>query len=476
MSSMSSLRSKKAKTAYWVMVSGLLVIATGCNFPKADAQSNNATGTQQAQAEAGPVAVNVAIASIGNVQEELEYTGTTQPYREVSLRSQVQAQLLDLTVDVGDPVSQGQTLARLNSAVQTATVAEAQAEVAALAAEVADAGTQVSDARTQVTRAATELQQARADFNRLRFLAQQGAISAQEAEQARTAVTTAEATLRSTQEQVRSRQQRVVAAQQRVEAQRAVVAQQQQQQSFTTLVSPVTGSVLERTSEPGNLVQAGNEVLRLGDFSQVKAVVQVSELELGNIRPGQTVEVRLDAFPQQTFRGRVSRISPAADPVARLIPIEVTLPNPDGRIGSGLLARVIFNQQTNRTRVVVSESALQINQSTRGGQPSQSNPPSASNSASPNSDRPPSIPSQTPSQPNNNPNLPRDIGTLFVVTESDSTPKVTSRSVTLGRRGDGLVEIISGIEDGDRYITRSSRPLKNGDPIRPSILSTPPSQ
>ncbi|MEP0891745.1 efflux RND transporter periplasmic adaptor subunit [Leptolyngbya sp. NM3-A1] len=439
----------------------LLLALTGCNLPKADAEPSSRNGQEQAQEEAA--AVDVAIAQIGNVEESLEYTGTTQPFREVSLRSQIQAQLLDLAVDVGDRIQQGQSLARLDNTVQVATVAEAQAEAAALQAEVANVEAQVSDAQTQVTRAASELEQARSDLSRLQFLAQEGAIPIQQLEQARTNVDTAEATLRSTQQQVRSRQQQVVAAQQRVEAQRAVVAQGRAQQGFTVLSSPVTGSVLERSSEPGNIIQAGSEILRLGDFSQVKVAVQLSELELSTIQPGQSVEVRLDAFPEKTFSGRVDRISPAADPVARLIPVEVTIPNPGGQIGSGLLARVVFTQRTNRSRVVVPEIALQVNQDNRsqssgGNQPEQS----ASNSTQAN-------PSEKASGEGRN--LPSDIGTIFVVTGSGDEATVTARSVTLGRQGDGQVEIISGLEEGDRYVVRSTRPLKNGDAIRFSVLS-----
>jgi HlyD family secretion protein len=445
------------------VLAGLILAVTNGWSPKTDAER----GTEAQRAQPEIATVNVAIAQSGTLQETLEYTGTTQPFREVSLRSQVQAELLDLTVDVGDRVVRGQTLAQLNNTIQTTTVVQAQSEVAALQGEVAEAQALVSDARTQVNRARAELQQAQADAKRLQFLSRQGAIPVQQAEQAQTTFRTAQATLRSALEQVRTRQQQVASAQQRVKGQQAIVAREQQQQSLTRLTSPVTGSVLERTSEPGNVLQPGGEVLRLGDFSQLKVAVQVSELELGSIRPGQTVQVRLDAFPNQTFTGRVSRISPAADPIARLVPIEVTLPNVTQQLGSGLLARVAFNQRSNRSRVLVSEAALQVNQPRRGGQPSSgANPESGGGSSSQSGNN-----QQRGTSGTNN--LPRDIGTIFVVAESGAQPKVTARSVTLGRRGDGRVEILSGLQSGDRYVVRSSGALKNGDAVRPSILSEP---
>lgn len=431
-----------------VLVVGALLGTAGCeSLTKADAESKPQSG-RQGNASEGPVAVNVAIAREGTVRAIREYTGTTQPFRLVSLRSQVEGQLLDLNVTVGDAIRQGQVLARVDGTVLTTNVAEAQAEVAARQSEVAQAQIGVSDAQTQVNRTRAELQLAQSDLNRLQLLFNEGAIPEQQLEQARTRVRTAEATLRSAQEQVRTRRQAVEAAQGRVVAQRAVVDREQERRSQAVLTSPVTGSVVEQPTEAGNLVQPGTEVLKLGDFNRVKVAVQVSELELGDIRLGQPVQVRLDAFPRQVFTGQVTRISPAADPVARLVPLEVTIPNPNGRIGSGLLARVSFAQRTNRSRVLVPEAALQVGEARQGGgaQPAKGEQ------------------SEARSQP-------RGLGTVFVVDESGDGAKVTSRQVTLGGRGDGQVEIISGLQAGERYVSRSSQALKHGDAVKLSILS-----
>jgi HlyD family secretion protein len=430
-------------TFRWIFAVVLMAAIAGCGpGPKAEAEA------QQRQNQKGPASVDVAIAKTASLQSNLEYVGTTQPYRQVSLRTQVEGRLLRLLADVGDPVAQGQVLAQLDDKVLMTTVMEEQAEVAALESEVAQARAQVSDALRQTESARIALQQAQTDTSRYDKLYKAGAIAQQQAEQSRTTAGTARQALRSTQEVVRTRRQAVDAAQRRVIAQRAVVAREQERRSYTTITSPISGIVLERVSEPGNLAQAGSEILKLGDFSQVKVSVQVSELELKTIRVGQSVQVKLDAFPNQLFRGQVTRLSPVADPTARLLPIEVTIPNIGRRIGSGLLARVSFGQQAAGS-VIVPESALQTNRNRKD-------------------------PSQGAGQGESaKPQVSNKTGTVFVVNGKDKQTKVAARTVALGQRQDGQVEIASGLRPGDRFVTRSSKALKDGDPVRLSMLSEP---
>ncbi|MEH2406901.1 efflux RND transporter periplasmic adaptor subunit [Nostoc sp.] len=435
---------------------GLLTANCG-SLPKesADAESQSPGSGQRGSSA---TAVDVAIARTDLLQKQLEYTGNTTPFRIISVRSQVEARLLALNLDVGDPVKLGQNIGQLDDAILLTELKQAEAELAALKSEVARVTNQVSNARANVERARLEVVQAQADSQRQQNLFKAGAIAEQTAQQARTQAQTAAQALRAAQEQVRTEQQAVAAAQGRVLAQQALVAQTKERSSYARLTSPITGVVTQKVTEPGNLLQAGSEVLKIGDFNRVKVIVQVSELELAQIQVGQSVQVRLDAFPNERLIGRVTRISPAADATARLIPVEVVIPNTQGKIGSGLLARVNFENQTQQ-RIVVPQTAIQKagSKNSKGTGETQTNVPQ--NSSPPNTSRTAEAKSQDQS------------GAIFVLKDTEGKMKVTARAVMLGKRADGRVEILSGLQAGERYVVRSGKPLKEGDTVSLSILS-----
>ncbi|MGK7914047.1 MAG: efflux RND transporter periplasmic adaptor subunit [Prochloraceae cyanobacterium] len=367
-------------------------------------------------------AVEVSIARLERLREPLAYIGNTQPVREVSLRSQTEGVLLQLNVDVGDQVAIGQVLAQLDDTILRTNLREAEAELAARKSEVRSALNEVSNAKVRAEQAEVELQQAEADANRNSSLAKAGAISRQQAEVADKDAAVAAKVLRSAREQIRIEEEAVATAQQRARVQLSVVAQAEKRLSYAILRAPIAGVVLQRVTEPGNLIQPGNEVLRLGNFSQVKIVVPVSELGLSQVNLGQSVTVRLDAFPSQKIQGRVNRISPAADIIARQIPVEIIIPNPQRRIGSGLLARVEFGDRT-PDKIVVPKTALQ------------------------------------------------EENTVFILDSDGENATVKAQKVQQGDRYNNRVEIISGLKPGDRFVVRSNRPLKSGQSVRLSALS-----
>jgi multidrug resistance efflux pump len=328
-------------------------------------------------------------------------------------------------VDVGDRVQLGQILARLDDRLLATVVREEKAALSALEAELARARIEVSNAQIEVERLQLQYQQAKNDADRLQKLALEGAIPLQQAETAQTTAAVALKAVNSARSRIKVEEQVVAGIIGRIAAQKSVIAQEQQRQAYAILKSPGTGIVIEKLKEPGDLVSVGDEVLKIGDFQQVKVVVLLSELDLKTVNLGQTVNVTLDAFGDRNFSGRITRIFPLSQGTARRIPVEITLANRDGLIKGGLLARVQFNKNSG-ANVIVPETAI-IQQGESPG--------------------------------------------IFVLSESNS--QVEKRSVRLGQAIDGQVEIIAGIEPGERFVVNSSKPLQNGEKVRVSILSEP---
>lgn len=108
----------------------------------------------------------------------------------------------------------------------------------------------------------------------------------------------------------------------------------------TVLVSPINGVVTARNYDPGDLT--GNlPVLTVGQTQpQVKVIINVTENDFTQIQAGKPVTVTFDAFPGEEFGGKISRIYPTVDPNTRTFKSEILVSNPDGRILTGMFARV----------------------------------------------------------------------------------------------------------------------------------------
>lgn len=416
------------------LVAPRLRLAGGCSLLAACligvascSSGESGSGPPQAAMADEMVTVDTEVATVGTFEAGLAYTGTTQPAQTVALRSRIDGQVTFLTVDVGDAVATGEIVARQDADLLTVAVNQAQAELQARQSEVAQAKAAVSDAQTAYESARVELQQAQTDANRLTQLAADGAVPIQTAEQAQLTVDTGQQVLKSTQEQIRTRQAAVNAAEGRVEAQQAVVDQTQERLSYAVVRSPLAGVVIERLVDAGDYAESGDELMQIGDLSSIKVIIEVSDRDLSQVSVGQPVEVRLDAFPEETISGRVTRITPAADPTSRLIPVEITIPNQTGQIGSGLLARVTL-EGVGSDRLAIPKMALDIAEN--------------------------------------------EPATVFVLTDiNDQEATIRARAIEIGRENNSRVEIVSGLQAGDAVVVRSSGDLRDGQVVKLSLLS-----
>ena len=156
--------------------------------------------------------------------------------------------------------------------------------------------------------------------------------------------------------QARSNLVRIEAAKKEVEAAGSIVAaarsaldQTAIQLDYTQLKAPRAGIITSRSIEPGEVVTPGREVLTLSDLATVDLKLFVDETQIGKVKPGQEVEVRVDTFPDKTFAGRVTFISPEGEFTPKIIQtrkervklvylVKVSIPNPQHELKSGMPA------------------------------------------------------------------------------------------------------------------------------------------
>lgn len=104
--------------------------------------------------------------------------------------------------------------------------------------------------------------------------------------------------------------------------------------------APFSGWVSLRNISQGAVVNAGSEIATISDLSSIKLDFSVPETVLAALQPGQTIEARAAAYPDQPFRGRIANIDPVIDPNTRAVTVRARLPNPDRKLKPGMLLTV----------------------------------------------------------------------------------------------------------------------------------------
>jgi membrane fusion protein, multidrug efflux system len=262
-----------------------------------------------------PPPVHVGAESVATVKrEELRtgpiISGQLAPMREATVRAEVGGSLVSMTVEEGQRVKQGATLARIEARDLTAAVASAQ--VAVQSAEAA-------------------LKLARSEAQRTESLVKGGALAQRDLEGALNAVATAESQLA---------------------AARARLSSAQAQLGDTVVRAPITGVIRDKAANEGDIVTPGTALYTVMDPSSMRLEASVPSDQIAGLKPGIPVEFTVRGYEGQTFHGTIERISPAADPATRQVPIFVSIPNTGGRLIAGLFAEGRIESEVRRGLVV----------------------------------------------------------------------------------------------------------------------------
>jgi HlyD family secretion protein len=153
--------------------------------------------------------------------------------------------------------------------------------------------------------------------------------------------------------QIESAQQDLEVAKTRIKANKAAVSLARIELSHSRLIAPFSGIILSRNVEPGEVVTTGREVLSISDITRVDLKIFVNQTEIGRVKQGQKVKVKIDTFPDKDYFGRVSYISPEAEFTPKIIQthkervklvymVKVALSNPENELKPGIPADAWF--------------------------------------------------------------------------------------------------------------------------------------
>jgi HlyD family secretion protein len=277
-------------------------------------------------------------------------SGRIEPKRKVDISADISGRVIQVAVEEGQWVNRGDLLLRIDPT---------QYQAAARRAEAA-----VAQSRAREAQSRAQLLKAQSDVRRAEMLAQgRELISAQDLENARTQANVAEAELQ--------------AARFAVQQSQAALVEARDALSKTTIAAPMSGRVTRLSIEEGETAiigtmnNPGSLLLTVADLSVMEAKVQVDETDVPGISIGDSASVRIDAFPDRTFSGKVTRIansavqnaaSQAGSGQQQSVDFEViiTLDNPPAELRPDLSATADIVTEQRRGALAVPIIALQV--------------------------------------------------------------------------------------------------------------------
>jgi HlyD family secretion protein len=362
--------------------------------------------------------LGVQIAKVGrqNIQAKVSANGKVQAVTKADISANLIGQVTRLAVKEGDKVTKGQFLLEIDPR-------SAQASTNALQAAM-------QAAKSDLASATANLAQAKSDFERAKVNREAGIIATADFERARTAFETA----RAAEESFRLR----------MEQARSTMAQASVGLGYATLRAPMDGVVTARrielgeTAVPGIQNQAGTVLVTVSDMSKVEAEMEVDEASIPTVKLGQKAQVRIDAYPNQTYDGEVTEVggSPilkASANEAIKFKVKVWIKNPPLTIKPGLSAQAdIYTGSRDQVIAIPIQSLVTREIKAKPGETLK-------------------------------PGAPRDEEGVWTL---DKDNKVKFLPVTTGPLGDLDVEILSGLKGDETVVIgpfRVLRDLKGGE-------------
>lgn len=429
-----------------------VLLAAALLFGGCKGDPSSAVEAKRAAGASRVTAVSVAPVEARAVERTVDATGSLLAWQEAVLNTSVPGTVARLLVDLGDRVQAGQVVAELDRREFDLAVEQTEASVGAARdalrrshALVAAAEAQLQQVResrrsfeASLNRARAALEEAQVNLERTRKLVEGSLVAQRDLDVARTHYEAALAQYQTAQvelgqypdrvrvaeAQLQSEQSAVRVAEADLRRREADLALARKKLADATLEAPIPGAIARRHVNPGEFVRENTVVFTIVRSDPLKFSGTVAEHASLEVRPGQLVRLRVEPVPGRDFAGRVTRVSPAVDVASRTALLEAEVPNREGLLKPGLFSRGAVVLREDRDVAFVPESAVSYF---------------------------------------------AGLTRVFVVGDGAAR----ERTVSLGARKDGLVEVVKGVRPGEQVVTSGLAQLQDGAPVTAAPAAGP---
>jgi RND family efflux transporter MFP subunit len=402
----------------WILSAGVLFAGGLLTWIWLGRGSAEKGGIHDVAADADIPPAAVARVERRNVGSTLAIAGEFKPFQEVDVHAKVAGYIRQIYVDVGDHVKEGQTLAVLE-------VPELAAQLTGSEAAVRAAEQQIRKAQGDVQRAQSSHAAAHSAYVRLKQAADSrpGLVAQQD-------IDDSQAKDLETEGQTASAEAELAAAKQQLEVSQANQKQYSAMSNYTRIVAPFAGVITNRYADTGALIAAGTSsstqaipVVRLAEISKLRLVLPIPESVVAQIHLGDPVKVHVQALDQD-IEGRVSRFADSLDVQTRTMETEIDFENRSGHLMPGMYTETRLSLREKKNALTIPLEAV-----SRNGE---------------------------------------DSTVLAVNVEN----VVEERKVRLGVEDSTRVEVLSGLNEGERVIIGNRSEYHNGQKIQPRDVSS----
>jgi RND family efflux transporter MFP subunit len=357
--------------------------------------------------------VRVAAVRRSPAVSRLVLPGTTQAITEAPILARADGYLKRRYADIGDRVRPGQLLAEIE-----APELDQQALQAGAAVEQTKASLEQAKANNDQARSNEDL--ARVTAARWGNLLKRGVVSRQENDQL-------QANYKAQAAGVVASSKALAVAKSNIAAAEANLARVEDLRGYLKVLAPFAGIVTMRNVDAGALVTSGNTLLfRVAQIGVLRTYVNVPQVHAASVRTGMPATLSLADRPGVRYSGRVSRAANALDPATRTMLAEIQVPNPDGSLLPGMYVQVSLEATRKDPPLLLGADALVV----------------------------------------------RGEGTLVAVVDREE--RIRFRKITVGRDYGPEVEVVSGIQEGERVVINPSDAVREGVRVKAVRLETEP--